>query len=396
MNPETAAWLKSGRATNWNLIPYYERAIQWVKDHTIGTGGVAFSDTLEVIHTGVSGAFAPVLEVCGEPELAKQYAKCAKDMEGDLFTMPGPADYEEAVKWARYEDQLYLRALALKYLLDACGGLHDLGKEASVPPGQINKLLMKDLEPMDKTGSLLDPTLKRIVPAALCIYAELCYRLGHYRRGDRLLQTVCALQRNSGGWFGSSHGMKQFDYYNDEEVCWVNLHFLEAVHEYDWALREILPAAEIDREIINRVKRALPELNKDSEALIIGQSVCLDEFSNAEAPGPELPLNLNSKSNTFDVVLAVNSMAFSLRPQKMIKEMFRVCKPGGFVIIVDKNITRAQYFKLLPNEQWFDANEINAEMIKYGDTQHLYFKAYGIQEMFIIWRSMKRPKEKKK
>ena len=383
MNQEQTAWIKSGYSTNWNVVPFYELAIQWLKNHTIGSGGVALSDKQEVIHTGVTGALVPTLTACGELKLATQYKKYAKNNKGDLLPMAGPKDQKEAIAWARYEDNLYPRALALKYLLDCV--------QTDVPPAQINKLLMKDLEPMSRSGNLLDPKSGKLIPGALCIYAELCYRLGHYRRGDKLLQTVCSLQLPSGGWFGSTGGRKQFEYFDEEEVSWVNLHFLDAVHAYDKAFRELnLPSHGIDINGINRIIQALPKLNKDSKALIIGQSVCLDKFSNAESPGPALPLNLESKNNTFDVVLAVFSMAYSLRPQKMIKELFRVCKPGGTVIIVDKNITRAKHFPQLPNEQWFDANEINTEMIDYGDTQHLYFKAFNVQELFIIWHSMKR------
>jgi len=44
MNQEQTAWIKSGYSTNWNVVPFYELAIQWLKNHTIGSGGVALSD----------------------------------------------------------------------------------------------------------------------------------------------------------------------------------------------------------------------------------------------------------------------------------------------------------------------------------------------------------------
>jgi len=202
MNQEIIAWMKSGRATNWNLIPYYERAIQWIKDNTVGKGGVAISDKQKIIHTGITRELIPILVSCGEPELASQYKRCAKEMKGGAYDeLVGPKNLDDAINYAKYEESSYLKALALKFLFN---NGHNKTK--------IDKMLMKEIEPMDKAGTLYDSPLGRILPAALCIFAELCYKLGHYRRGDKLLQTVCALQRSSGGWFGSSRGRKQSEY----------------------------------------------------------------------------------------------------------------------------------------------------------------------------------------
>jgi len=378
-------WIRKGLKTNWNFISSYEFAIQWIKTHTIGKGGVALSNKQEVIHTSVTDCLVPALRICGEPELADQYEKYAKDNKGDLFPAPGPKDHEEAIRWVGFEDNLYLRALALKYLLDYDEGITNGMKAAAesnitpMLPAQINKLLMKDLEPMHSSGSLLDPVSQALLPGALCIYAELCYRLGHYLRGDKLMQTVCSLQRGSGGWFGSTGGKKQIEYFKDEEVCWVNLHFLDAIHAFDKAFRKMWVERKLDINGTNMIKKAMPKLTKKSLVLTLGCKV--------------LPLNFAFKDNTFDAISAVFSMSYSLRPNKMIEELFRICKPGGVVIIVDKNIDRAKHFPQLPNEMWFDGTATNSEMIKHGDTQHLYFKGFGVQNMFIIWRGVKRGKK---
>ena len=388
MNPEAREWFKSGYSTNWNFLPYYERAIQWIKDHTIGSGGISFTDKQEVINTWATKEFVPVLKLCGERKLAAQYKKCAKDMEGDLFSeSPHPKSIAQALEWAKgtWDDSSIHSALGLKYLLDK---KYDRAK--------IDVMLMNKIAPMDKSGALYDPVIGRILPGALCIYAELCYKLGHYRRGDKLLQTVCAMQRESGGWFGSSYGKKQFDYFNDEELCSVNLYFLNAIHAYNDVF-DSESSNQIDPAIINKIKTCLPELKEEAHALIMNSEFTSGLFECNTTWYQDTFVNcISEKKDSFDVVLAINSMAFNLRPKKMIEELFRVCKPGGYVIIVDKNITRAKHFKLLPNEQWFDANEINDEMINYGDTQHFYFKVGEIQEMCILWRSMKRPKEIKK
>jgi len=384
-------WLKSGHATNWEILSYLNRCIDWVKQNTICSGGIAVSDKQEIVHTKITEGLVPVLETLGEKDLAQQYKKYLKKIpEGGIFDGDvGPKNVNEALTLVKFEESSYLRALAMRFLLDdASENYYD---------SMVDKALMKDLEGMDKSGVLMDKTIHRILPAGLCLYAIVCYRLGHYRRGDKLLQTVCALQRKSGGWFGSSHGQKQFDYFNDEEVCWTNLHFLEAVIEYDRVQRKAIPdivLQNLEIPVIHRIKKNL-KLDEDSHTLVI----CSERWKGRlgkELPGTvsywsDLALNMaHHKANEFDAVVSIVSMSDSLRPKKMIKELFRVCKPEGNVIIIDKNIEKLKYFKLFPNEQWFDANEINTEMIKYGDTHHSYFKMYNVPELYIIWRGMKR------
>lgn len=388
MTIDSSNWLKSGHATNWEILSYLNRCIDWIQQNTIESGGIAFSDKQEIVNTSITKKLIPVLKTLGEKELAQQYKKYLNKIpkggiyDGDI----GPKDADEALVILKYEESSYLRALAMKLLLDSDGCYSQT----------VDKMLMKDLEEMDKTGMLFDKTVHRIIPASLCVYASLCYRLGHYKRGDKLLQTVCALQRKTGGWYGSSRGQKQFDYFNDEEVCWTNLNFLEAVIEYDKAQKKIFPKLNIGANeitVVHRIKKNA-QMDENTNTLI----VCTDDWKellSKSLPGKisfwsDLPLDIKYKANAFDYVVSIISMATSLRPRKMIKELFRVCKPTGVVTIVDKNLNKAKHFQLLPNEQWFDANVINTEMINYGDTQHSYFKIYNIPELYIIWRSMKR------
>lgn len=224
---------------------------------------------------------------------------------------------------------------------------------------KVEKILAADLEAMNKTGMMLDKEVQRIIPASLSLYARLCYRMGHYRRGDKLLQTVCSLQLKTGGWFGSSHGKKQFDYYNEEEVCWTNLHFLEAVLEYDKAQRRETPKFNLGSDevtILHRIKKILPELNDESKTLILcnkGWNMPLKKALKGKVMfwQDSLPMNIQPNEQNFDVVISVLSLTTSLRPKKAIKELFRLCKSEGLVIIIDKNLQKAKHFKLLPNEQ---------------------------------------------
>lgn len=48
-----------------------------------------------------------------------------------------------------------------------------------------------------------------------------------------------------------------------------------------------------------------------------------------------------------------------------IKELCRVTKPNGIVIIVDKNKAMLGYFPIEEWEQWFDEKELMGELMNY-------------------------------
>jgi len=389
MNQEMVAWMKSGHATNWEVLSYLENCISWIKTNTIGRGGIAFSDKQQLVHTNITERLIPLLEHFGEKDLAQQYKRYLNRIpKGGIFDQEvGPKDVDEAITMTKYEESSYLRGLAMLFLL-----------EHSYDISAVEKVLVKDLEAMDKTGIMLDKAVHRILPASLYLYAALCYKIGHFRRGDKLLQTVCALQRKSGGWFGSSRGKPQFDYFNTEEICWANLHFLEAIKAYDEAQRLAFPKSKFGPDeitVLHRIKKSLPPLNEESNTLFIGNEGWKNPLSNAVEGRvkfwSKLAMNIDAESDSFDLVVSVLSMSFGLRPKKMIKELFRVCKPNGLVILIDRNAQKARHFQLMPNEQWFEATKINREVGDYGTADNYYFKVYNVPELYIMWRGTKRP-----
>ena len=67
--------------------------------------------------------------------------------------------------------------------------------------------------------------------------------------------------------------------------------------------------------------------------------------------------------NTFDITYAVESLEHAIFPENAIKEMLRVTKEGGKVIVVDKSAKVWGMLEMDAWEQWFD-DEIFENAIK--------------------------------
>jgi ubiquinone/menaquinone biosynthesis C-methylase UbiE len=67
--------------------------------------------------------------------------------------------------------------------------------------------------------------------------------------------------------------------------------------------------------------------------------------------------------NTFDITYAVESLEHAIFPENAIKEMLRVTKDGGKVIVVDKSAKALGMLEIDAWEQWFD-DEIFENAIK--------------------------------
>lgn len=67
--------------------------------------------------------------------------------------------------------------------------------------------------------------------------------------------------------------------------------------------------------------------------------------------------------NTFDITYAVESLEHAIFPENAIKEMLRVTKTGGKVIVVDKSAKALGMLEIDAWEQWFD-DEIFENAIK--------------------------------
>lgn len=99
------------------------------------------------------------------------------------------------------------------------------------------------------------------------------------------------------------------------------------------------------------------------------------------------------KDNSFDAVICVEVLEHVLEIEPSIQEMTRVLKPGGVIIIIDKNIEKLGSLRIEKWEQWFskeqiknllekDFQQINATFIQHDQLEEP-------DEIFIAWKANK-------
>jgi malonyl-CoA O-methyltransferase len=69
-------------------------------------------------------------------------------------------------------------------------------------------------------------------------------------------------------------------------------------------------------------------------------------------------LRLPAADGEFDAVLAVESLEHALMPRRAVRELCRVVRPGGHLLIIDKDVCRQSLSRHEPWERWFAAQEL--------------------------------------
>jgi malonyl-CoA O-methyltransferase len=301
------------------------------------------------------------------------------------------------------------------YIIEA---LLDLGETDLAKRGmeQVMKFQKKD-------GSV--PAYKNVswvCSAGLAQFAVIWYKLGMRTCADNALEYLYNIQNRTGGFYGS-YG-KGADYFPTEEISWSLKFFLDA---YYWKIKtafneetkiNIFPNT-IDKSD-GRVQEILSFFGDLSNKKVIdigcGKGRFLRvlgaEFPNAKLYGLDISekmlgfcpggaktvcgsiLDIRYPDSYFDCVYCVETLEHALRAEIAIKEMVRILKPGGKIIIIDKNIAKLGELKLEPWEQWFEAEEITGLLGQYGVETHYKPIAYGKNSvpdgLFIAWEGIRK------
>lgn len=216
------------------------------------------------------------------------------------------------------------------------------------------------------------------------------FKLGDLERGNKALAYAARLQNESGGWYGSyptkdapkATARKEYpDYFADAEISWAVKYFLDAVY-YKNKL-EFEGQAHIFKDSIaendGRYRVVLSEI-RESKAEKICDVGCgkgrylknlLRENPNAAYYAVDISKNVmadiqppvEKKEGTltqipyadasFDLVYTVEALEHSIFPENALKELLRVTKPGGEVVVIDKNQAAMGLLEIDEWEQWF-------------------------------------------
>lgn len=69
-------------------------------------------------------------------------------------------------------------------------------------------------------------------------------------------------------------------------------------------------------------------------------------------------LRIPAADGEFDGALAVESLEHALLPERAVAELCRVVRPGGRVLIIDKNLAKQPLSEYDPWERWFTPEEL--------------------------------------
>jgi len=226
------------------------------------------------------------------------------------------------------------------------------------------------------------------------------FRLGNLERGNAAFRYACKLQNPSGGWYGSYLSEENVgetnDYFPASEISWAVKYFLDALYyknlaEFNLYADTFLPSIDrkdgryiIVRDEIVRLAgaeernlkvcdvgcgkgRYLRNLSEDVPrnsyyGVDLSESVLKymedDRIEKKQGSLTDIPY----PDNTFDVVYACESLEHAVDIHSAVKEMARVTRPGGIIIVIDKNKEALGRLDISEWETWFDLKELSEIM----------------------------------
>ncbi|HDY67935.1 MAG TPA: methyltransferase domain-containing protein [Candidatus Scalindua sp.] len=299
------------------------------------------------------------------------------------------------------------------YIIDA---LCDVGEI------DLAKTGMAQVAPLQrKDGSV--PAYKDVswvCSPGLAQFAVIWYKLGMRQYADKAMHYLEKVQNRSGGFYGS-YG-KGANYFRKEEISWAVKFFLDA---YYWKIKTAFnQKVNIFSDTIDESDGRIQEIlsffgNLDGKKIIdIGcgkgrfLQILKSKFSNAQLYGLDISekmlsfcpneveticgsmLDVRHPDGYFDYVYCVEALEHALRIENAIKEVVRILKPSGKIVIIDKNIAKLGQLKLEPWEQWFKPQDVIKLLSKYGVRTNYKLISYGKRSqpdgLFIAWEGVKK------
>jgi malonyl-CoA O-methyltransferase len=299
----------------------------------------------------------------------------------------------------------------LAYILD---GFMDMG-ESEFVRGTVKEIFATQRS----NGSIpAYPDSHWVCSTGLAQLAIIGYKLGLSKEADRVVDYLCRIQNDTGGFYGS-YGWGA-GYFRNEEIGWANKFFVDAVH------LKIAKSFDVNAKLFpiaigaddGRLKAVLEHLGDLSGKIILdagcGKGRFAAELKNQfptvilhgvdisaellnEAPGWLLKkkgtiLNLPYEDRMFDAVICVEALEHVIQTEKAVSELCRVVKDNGRIIIIDKNREKRGALEITDLEQWFGREQIR-------NLLDLYCRDVAIKEiaydnhvadgLFFAWTGVK-------
>lgn len=231
------------------------------------------------------------------------------------------------------------------------------------------------------------------------------YKLGDLQKGNSLFEYALLLQNKSGGWYGSYPalsnwrkiywGKKKPYYFPNEEISWANKYFLDSL-----AYKERLEFDKMSSSFMDTIDKTdgryvlVSRLLKDSAnkwgKLLICDVGCgkgrylhnlMEEFPENEYYALDLSSSVMKEittvtekktgaltdipyaENSFDLVYACEAFEHAINLRGAFYELYRIVKPGGRFVIIDKPVEALGCMEIDEWEQWIE----DADMRRFAE-----------------------------
>lgn len=314
--------------------------------------------------------------------------------------------------YCAHKDALQLITLThfLGYELEA---LIDLGHSDLAIP-----ILNKLSEYQADDGSIpAKRKVKWVCAPGLAQLAVCWYKVGQWEPADRAIGWLEAHQQPSGGFLGS-YG-RGASYFPDVELPWTVKFYLDAhllrvtsffdrnahifpdfVSRDDGRVQAILSVVRPNDRVLEvgcgkgRFLKAITEVYPDAQCTGVDISsallACLP--SNIRAVKGSLE-SIPYPDNHFDVVLSVEAIEHSPNPEVAVKEMVRVTRVGGWVVIIDKQLSHWGRLSCPSWERWPEPEKFRRWLSKWCDqviVEPVGYDGKPPDGLMVVWRGRKR------
>lgn len=235
-------------------------------------------------------------------------------------------------------------------------------------------------------------------------FAIVWYKLGELEKGNKAFRYACSLQNPSGGWYGGYATKEQVNvteekeyptYFPDSEISWAIKYFFDALYykcrlefeiqsdnffehidktdgRYQFVLHEIQKAGK-NQKICDvgcgkgRYLHNLLEDTKENYFFGVDLSEKVMKYINPIVETRQGSLTqCPYEDEAFDIVYTAEALEHAVCIENAIKELLRITKKGGKVLVLDKNESARGYLELEEWEQWFSDEFFESYAYKLG------------------------------
>lgn len=247
------------------------------------------------------------------------------------------------------------------------------------------------------------------------------YKLGEKEKADRILTYATKLQNESGGWYGSYAVQENVivtdkrgfpTYIPAAEISWAVKYFLDAVSlkmksEFDEqadSFESVVKKEDgryinLKKEIQDgykicdvgcgkgRFAKSLKEDFKELNITCVDLSTKVMEYIDVDVEKKQGSLTcIPEETGIFDVAYTIEALEHTIIPENALEELYRIVKPGGKIIVIDKTKSTQQKMLIDEWEQYFDDSLFEKFSEKHGCGLSITKEFDGFEpEFFGMW-----------